>query len=63
VSRDPGNVSPPIHFTCAIDKKPLRACKNTLKVKFKKGNHVVKVRATDDQGNVSALRTFAVKAR
>jgi ABC-type branched-subunit amino acid transport system substrate-binding protein len=63
VSSDPGNVSPPIHFTCAIDKKPLRACKSTLKAKFKKGNHVVKVRATDDQGNVSALRTFAVKAR
>ncbi|HEY3541840.1 MAG TPA: ABC transporter substrate-binding protein [Gaiellaceae bacterium] len=62
-SSDPGNVSPPIHFTCGIDKRPLRTCTATLRVKFKKGNHVIKVRATDDQGNTSALRVFSVKAR
>lgn len=62
-SSDPGNVSPPIRFTCAIDKHSARTCKSTLKLKLKKGNHVIKVRATDDQGNVSALRAFAVKVR
>lgn len=62
-SSDPGNVSPPVRFTCAIDKQPSRACKSTLRLKLKKGNHVIKVRATDDQGNVSLLRAFAVRSR
>lgn len=61
-STDPGNVSPPIRFSCGVDKQPLHTCGATLRLKLKKGNHVVKVRATDDQGNVSAQTVFRVKA-
>jgi ABC-type branched-subunit amino acid transport system substrate-binding protein len=62
-SRDPGNVSPPIRFTCAIDKHKTRSCAATLKLRLKKGNHRISVRAIDDQDNVSVLGVYSVRAR
>jgi hypothetical protein len=62
-SKDPGNVSPPIRFTCKIDSQRTRACTATLRLRLKKGKHRIGVRATDDQGNVSLLGVFSVRAR
>ena len=62
-SNDPGRVSLPITFSCAIDKKPARKCGTTLTLRLKKGRHVVGVRATDDQGNVSSLTRHVVIVR
>jgi ABC-type branched-subunit amino acid transport system substrate-binding protein len=62
-STDPGNVSPPIRFTCTIDSPKARACTATLRLKLKKGNHRIGVRATDDQDNVSVIRAYSIRAR
>lgn len=61
-SADPGNVSPPIRFSCVIDNRPARSCTANLRLKFTKGKHVIRVRATDDQDNVSSVGVFRLRA-
>jgi ABC-type branched-subunit amino acid transport system substrate-binding protein len=52
-SRDPGNVSPPVHFLCAFDKQKLHACGKTVRATLKLGKHIVRAVAIDAQDNRS----------
>jgi len=41
-------------FECRIDAKPWQPCTSPLKLRVKRGKHVVQVRAIDTVGNVDA---------
>jgi ABC-type branched-subunit amino acid transport system substrate-binding protein len=52
-SRDPGNVSPPVHFECGFDKQKLHNCGKTARATLKLGKHVLRAVAIDAQDNRS----------
>ncbi len=52
-SRDPGNVSPPVHFECAFDKQKLHACGKTARATLRYGAHTIRAVAIDAQDNRS----------
>jgi Subtilase family len=43
----------PVTFYCQVDREPLRTCGASMTAKVKPGNHVLKVRARDELGNMS----------
>ena len=55
ISRDPGNVSPPVRFECAFDKQKLHNCGKTARATLKLGKHVLRAAAIDAQDNRSKL--------
>ena len=52
-SRDPGNVSPPVHFMCSFDKQKLHNCGATARATLRLGKHVLRAVAIDAQDNRS----------
>ena len=52
-SRDPGNVSPPVHFECGFDKQKLHDCGKTARATLRLGKHVLRAAAIDAQDNRS----------
>lgn len=62
-SNDPGKTSPPVTFSCALDKEEYSACKATVTRRVSRGKHVFHVFATDAQDNRSATTNvrFTVK--
>ena len=64
-SRDPGNVSPPVHFECGFDKQALHTCGKTVRATLKKGSHVLRAVAIDAQDNRSktAFARFKVATK
>ena len=61
-SRDPGNVSPPVHFLCAFDKQKLHNCGKTARATLKLGKHTLRAVAIDAQDNrsKSAFARFTI---
>jgi hypothetical protein len=54
----------PVTFYCQFDKEPLRICPARFRHRFKKGKHVVRIRAKDQAGNIAEKPTvfhFRVK--
>ena len=52
-SRDPGNVSPPVHFECGFDKQKLHDCGKTVRATLKYGKHILRAVGIDAQDNRS----------
>jgi len=61
VSRDPGNVSPPVHFLCAFDKQKLHNCSKTARATLKLGKHTIRAIAIDAQDNRSKTAAAGFK--
>ena len=61
VSRDPGNVSPPVHFLCAFDKQKLHNCSKTARATLKLGKHTIRAVAIDAQDNRSKTAAAGFK--
>jgi subtilisin family serine protease len=54
----------PVTFYCKVDREKQRVCGKTFRHRFKRGKHVLKVRAKDAAGNVTkkpAVFNFRVK--
>jgi hypothetical protein len=54
----------PVTYYCQVDREPLRICGASMTARVKPGSHVLKVRAKDALGNMSAgASTFRFKVK
>jgi hypothetical protein len=52
-----------VRYRCAVDSRRLKPCPAVFRVKLRPGRHVVRLKALDRLGNVSALSTARIRVK
>jgi hypothetical protein len=59
-ARDSIDTAVQLRYRCSVDRRSLKPCSRRLVVRLKRGRHVVRARAVDRTGHVSALTVVQV---